>query len=128
MLVADMSGESDLALWALMQAIGKRNSHAAMQLLDATPSLAREALRVGATRQEASTYFFDDIAHGVFAGDTALHVAAAAYDGVVAKRLLADGAHVGAQNRRGAGPLHYACDGIPGASAWNPDAQNAMVG
>ena len=32
-----------------------------------------------------------------------------------------------ARNRRGAEPLHYAADGAPGAPAWDPDAQYAIV-
>src|SRR5205814_1829037 len=32
-----------------------------------------------------------------------------------------------AMNRRGAQPLHYAADGIPGSDAWRPAAQAAVV-
>src|SRR5450631_2752957 len=32
-----------------------------------------------------------------------------------------------AKNRRGAGPVHYAVDGIPGSPSWNPRAQAATV-
>jgi ankyrin repeat protein len=37
------------------------------------------------------------------------------------------GAGVGARNRRGAEPLHYAADGVPGSEAWDPAAQHAIV-
>ena len=32
-----------------------------------------------------------------------------------------------ARNRRGAEPLHYAVDGIPGSDAWDPESQYATV-
>jgi ankyrin repeat protein len=60
-------------------------------------------------------------------GDTALHIAAAAYARGIARKLLAKGASVRARNRRGAEPLHYAVDGIPGSKTWNPVAQEAVV-
>jgi ankyrin repeat protein len=41
--------------------------------------------------------------------------------------LLAAGANVHAKNRRGAEPLHYAADGLPGSRAWNPQAQKAII-
>ena len=47
--------------------------------LAASPSLATTSAAVGATRQESSTFFFADIAHDFYAGDTALHMAAAAF-------------------------------------------------
>jgi ankyrin repeat protein len=37
------------------------------------------------------------------------------------------GANVRARNRRGAEPIHYAADGIPGSDGWDPDAQYAVV-
>jgi hypothetical protein len=51
------------------------------------------------------------IHHYVYAGDTALHVVAAAHDRALAESLVARGAEVRARNRRGAEPLHYAADG-----------------
>jgi ankyrin repeat protein len=32
-----------------------------------------------------------------------------------------------ARNRRGAEPLHYASDGVPGSRSWNPAAQAAII-
>ena len=43
------------------------------------------------------------------------------------RTLIAMGADVRATNRRGAQPLHYAADGVPGARSWNPDAQAATI-
>ena len=45
-------------------------------------------LRVGASRQDPRPYFLIPIRHYVYAGDTALHVAAAAHDrGLAALRV-----------------------------------------
>jgi len=87
--------------------------------LAASPALAAAASDVGATRQEASTFFFADIAHYLYAGDTALHMAAAAFRRPVAELLVAHGADCRAKNRRGAEPLHYAAD----TNRWDPTAQ-----
>jgi hypothetical protein len=74
------------------------------------PALATASADVGATRQGASAFFFLEIAHYLYAGDTALHMAAAAFRPPVAKLLVAHGADCRARNRRGAEPLHYAAD------------------
>jgi hypothetical protein len=71
--------------------------------------------------------FLDEIRHMVYAGDTALHVAAACYDADCVGALVGLGARVSAVNRRGAQPLHYAVDGGPGNPRWNPVAQRATV-
>jgi ankyrin repeat protein len=63
----------------------------------------------------------------VYVRDTVLHVAAAGYRADLARQLLRAGADVGAPNRRGAQPLHYAADGLPGSANWNPEAQVATV-
>jgi ankyrin repeat protein len=91
--------------------------------LAATPALATTSSDVGATRQEALTFFFAEIAHYFYAGDTALHMAAAAFRRPVAELLVAHGADCRARNRRGAEPLHYAAD----ASRWRPTAQAEMI-
>jgi hypothetical protein len=82
---------------------------------------------IGASRESANDYFFAPIAHYVYEGDTALHVAAAAYQVGIAKNLVSKGASPSARNRRGAEPLHYAADGIPGSDAWNPKAQYSIA-
>src|SRR5262249_30413480 len=69
----------------------------------------------------------DEIEHYMYAGDTALHVAAAAYQQQTVRKLIGAGADVRARNRHGAEPLHYAADGMPGSRAWNPRAQAATV-
>lgn len=79
------------------------------QLAD-NPAFATTSTAVGASRAEAASYFFDSIQHYVYAGDTALHVAAAAFCRPLAELLVAHGADHRAKNRRGAQPLHYAAD------------------
>lgn len=79
--------------------------------LSAAPALAIMASPVGATRQQATDYFFTAISHYLYAGDTALHMAAAASSRPIAELLTTHGANCRARNRRGAEPLHYAADG-----------------
>ena len=87
--------------------------------LAARPDFAKASSAVGATRQQAPSFFFTAIVHYLYAGDTALHMAAAAFRRPVAELLVAHGADCRAKNRRGAEPLHYAAD----ANRWNPSAQ-----
>ena len=89
------------------------------RLLKANPDFATQALDVGATRSHASPFFYRDIAHYCYQGDTALHMAAAAFKRASARLLVQRGAAVDARNRRGAEPLHYAAD----TNWWNPTAQ-----
>ena len=79
--------------------------------LRATPEMATMASPVGATRQQATDFFFTPISHYLYAGDTALHMAAAAFSRPMAELLMTHGADCRARNRRGAEPLHYAADG-----------------
>jgi ankyrin repeat protein len=111
----------------LAHAIVRADMAAVSRLLQASPALANARLETGATRLAPKDYFFDQITHYVYEGDTALHVAAAAYQREIAQNLIAMGADVRARNRRGAEPLHYAADGLPGGSGWNPPAQAATI-
>jgi ankyrin repeat protein len=116
----------DAKLLALIRAIAA-DAPAAARLLASSPTLASARVDGGATRHEAKSYYLDEIQHYVYAGDTALHLAAAAYQPELVRRLLAMGADVSARNRRGAEPLHYAVDGIPGSRSWSPPAQAATI-
>ena len=93
------------------------------RILTSTPDLATVSADVGATRQRAADFFLVDIRHYVYGGDTALHIAAAAFRRPIAELLIRHGADVGARNRRGAQPLHYASDG----NHANPAAQAATI-
>jgi hypothetical protein len=115
------------ALWALFRAIALRDRAKTSRLLAESPLLARLPLEAGATRERARACYFKEIAHYVYAGDTALHVAAAAYERDIADELVSREADVSARNRRGAEPIHYAADGIPGSEGSDPDGQYAIV-
>jgi ankyrin repeat protein len=91
--------------------------------LASSPALATTPATIGATRQGAAGFFFSEIAHYLYAGDTALHMAAAAFRPPVARLLVAHGADCRAKNRRGAQPLHYAAD----ANHWDPTAQAQTI-
>jgi len=117
----------DAALRRLMKAIAMADDAAVLGVLTASPALARAILKEGATRAAAADNFFTEIKHYFYSGDTALHVAAAAHRPEIVSKLIGLGADVAARNRRGATPLHYAADGIPGSPKWNPAAQSATV-
>jgi len=111
----------------LIKRIVSGDSATAVKLLDASPLLAKERAAHGATRQTPRQNFFDQIRHYMYEGDTALHMAAAAYQYRIVHELITKGADVRARNRRGAEPLHYAVDGGPALPAWNPDKQMKIV-
>ncbi len=114
-------------LIAFLRVIASDDPSRVSALLVRAPELARARLEAGATRQAADAYFLGEIDHHVYAGDTALHVAAAAYNVLVISDLVDAGAPIGATNRRGAQPLHYAVDGTPGSAHWDPVAQRDTV-
>jgi ankyrin repeat protein len=91
--------------------------------LAANPALASAPAEVGAARHGAPDFFFKEIAHYLYAGDTALHMAAAAFRRPIAKLLVRHGADCHARNRRGAQPLHYAAD----ANRCDPKAQTETI-
>jgi ankyrin repeat protein len=115
------------AVLSLVRAIVRADVTEVATLLRLSPLLARERLAVGATREAATDFYFDEIDHYLIAGDTPLHAAAAGYRREIALALIKNGADVSAENRRGAGPLHYAADGGPASRGWNPEAQADMV-
>ena len=115
------------ALRAIMEAIAVGDEATVARLLQASPALALEAERVGVTRASADDFFLAQIQHHIYAGDTALHLAAAAHRPALVKRLLAHGAAPIARNRRGAEPLHYAADGAPGDARWDPEGQVLVI-
>jgi ankyrin repeat protein len=117
----------DSALLRLLRTIAAGDATNTSRMLVASPSLASARLEHGATRQVATDYFLDEIAHYMYAGDTALHIAGAGYRTDLARELVSAGADVAAKNRHGAQPLHYAADGSPSSAYWNPDAQTATI-
>jgi len=120
-------GLDDVSLLALLRAIASRDQDEVAELVNRSPDLARRPIQVGATRDSPEGYFLVSIRHHIYRGDTALHVAAAAYQRAVSELLVARGAGVRAANRRGAEPLHYAADGRPGPEHWDPHAQREVI-
>ena len=118
---------ADRELLALFGAIASRDRTEIARRLDSSLGLARRPIRIAASRHDAETYFLAAISHYVYAGDTALHLAAAAYQTELAESLVAKGADVRARNRRGAEPLHYAADGGPDTEHWDPTAQRGVI-
>ena len=79
-------------------------------LLAQEPELARTEV--------PSAWFEPGITHWIYAGDTPLHVAAAAHRPEIVRLLVAAGAGANVNGRhRGAQPLHYAADGSPECDA-----------
>jgi hypothetical protein len=77
-----MPGKTSLE--ALIRAIGRLDLEAADRLLTAEPALARQTLGTAASRDKATSWYFNRIGH-------------------------------------------YAADGIPGSSHWNPGRQAAVI-
>ena len=117
----------DSALWELALAIAVADASEFSRQLASTPLLAKACFHAGAGRQMAKNYFLDQIERYVYAGDTALHIAAAAYQTDMARILIAAGADVRAKNRLGDEALHAASVGRPGSHHWNPSAQTATI-
>jgi ankyrin repeat protein len=111
------------AFITLIRAVVRGQTSVVSRMIAADPALATAQAEGGATRQNASEWFFEEIRHYLYAGDTALHMAAAAFRGDVAQLLVRHGADCRARNRRGAEPLHYAAD----ANHWQPVAQKRVI-
>ncbi len=87
----------------------------------ADPGLARQG-------RVALPWFEPTLAHWIYHGDTALHLAAAGYREAIASLLLAAGAECGAaHNHRLGQPLHYVADGCLDNPEWTAARQVAMI-
>ncbi len=117
----------DATILKLARAIAAGETEAASRLLAAAPSLARASFATGASRTGPKGFLLMPIGYYVYAGATALHVAAAAYQTTIVQELIGLGADVRARNRRGAEPLHAAAVGNPGSAVFNPQAQVATI-
>jgi hypothetical protein len=71
---------------------------------------------------------FEEIGHWIYAGDTALHLAAAGHRAEIARTLIAANADPNSRkNRRESGPLHYAADGYINLPSWDENRQIKTV-
>src|SRR5262249_34277300 len=80
------TAHSDLELREFVEAIVAGDMALVSQLLAESPALARASFQEGASRQTAKKYYLDKIGRYILAGDTALHVAAAAYSTEIARK------------------------------------------
>lgn len=100
-------------------------------ILDNDRARAKELLRQDASLAKAiatEASLERSIPHWIYAGDSALHVAAAAYRVEMAELLLDVGADCrAAKNHRRSQPLHYAADGNPGSDSWDAARQVRMI-
>jgi ankyrin repeat protein len=118
---------TEASLEELIRAIVGGDAPLVSRLVDSSPDSVLAHAQRGASAGEAKDFWFEAIMHYQYAGDTALHMAAASFHPDMVRTLLVAGADVAAQNRRGAQPLHYAVDGVPGSATWNPQAQRETV-
>ena len=118
---------ADAPLLSLVRAISAGDDATAERALSDAPYLATATATVGASRSTSRPFFLNAIRHYLYAGDTALHISAAAYRADVSRTLIQRGADPRAANRRGATPLHYAATGGPSSTHWNPSAQSDVV-
>ena len=114
---------TERAFLALVRFVVEGDTEAVAATLLESPALATTRAVTGASRQSARSFFFPAIKHYLYAGDTALHMAAAAFNRRAAELLVQHGADCRVANRRGAQPLHYAAD----TNHWDPAAQVAVI-
>jgi len=101
-----------------IEAIISESGNVLASLLRKTPSLS--------DAQIAESVFLEQLPHWLYAGDTLLHVAAAAINVSAVKALLAAGSNA-ASAGSGSSPLHYAADPRPRCGVWNPAAQEEII-
>jgi hypothetical protein len=119
--------ENDAALRKLFDAIVAGDHALCTRMIQKSRELAVASLEEGGSRESAKDFFLPQAQAYIYAGDTALHVAAVIYRTKIAQALIAAGANVRARNRHGAEPLHSAAGGQPGFGNWNPAAQAEMI-
>jgi ankyrin repeat protein len=124
--LSSIAVEENADLVELMSAIASDRDRAVILLAD-SPRLAPVALAKARAGEASDEFFLEECRMQVYAGDTALHIAAAAYDVEMARKLVAAHADVRAKDRRGAEPLHSAIRGGPGSSSWDPSRQTAVI-
>src|SRR3954452_10389192 len=112
-----MSSRIPSEMKGLLSAIVRDDRAAAKELLRANPNLA-------ACATTKPCLYNSGVFHWLYAGDTAMHLAAAGYRVSIIRLLLAAGADPNRPGpHRGGFPLHYAADGYIIGPAWDPKRQ-----
>ena len=102
---------------SLLTAIVEDDRRAVKALLKADGGLAARLIR-------KPKLYDSKIFHWIYAGDTALHLAAAGYRIEIVRLLLTIGANPNAAtNHRRSTPVHYAADGFISSPAWDSKRQ-----
>src|SRR4051794_24585973 len=101
------------ALETLLAAIVEDDRTRVRDLLRADPDLATRLV-------DKARLYQSKVLHWIYAGDTALHLAAAGFRVEIVRSLLTAGADVKAAGKhRHATPLHYAADGYVSGPAYD---------
>ena len=115
-----MSAEPDGRWKRFLDAVVDGDDGGVARLLRTAPGMLRARMELD--------YFVEAIPHWLYVGDTLLHLEAAALRTGAVRLLLDAGADPNAENRRGATPLHYACDARPrSGGTWDPTGQAAII-
>jgi ankyrin repeat protein len=105
------------SFFALLEAIVADAPAAVKRMLEADPALVSRKI-------ETPKLYRTKILHWLYAGDTALHLAAAGHRDAIVRTLLQAGADPNAAaNHRRSTPLHYAADGYVVSPEWDPNRQ-----
>jgi hypothetical protein len=111
------AGQRATSIEALLTAIVEDNRPRAKVLIRTEPQLATELI-------QQPRLYQSKILHWIYAGDTALHLAAAGHRVQLVQLLLAAGVDPNSiSNHRQSGPLHYAADGCISSPDWNATRQ-----
>lgn len=98
---------------AMLTAILDDDRSRVMELIEADPGLPNRLI-------DEARLFQSKIVHWIYAGDTALHLAAAGHRVELVRLLLDSGANPNStKNHRESSPLHYAADGFINGPAWD---------
>jgi hypothetical protein len=86
-----MTANTDRELIRLVSLILQGDAGKVPGMIAASPGLATSCFQTGASRTSEEPYFLAQIGKYIYAGDTALHIAAAAYQVQIVEQLIGAG-------------------------------------